>query len=320
MMALIRWLPWVALAIPIAVATAWIGPPLDDPHGQWILQELRLPRALAGAMVGAVLSAAGAVVQILLRNPLATPSTIGTTAGATLGVLAVLVLGSGSTWMGLPILPAAAFAGALLVTLIIASVAARDRARTEDVLLAGIALTLATGAIASGLRLGVDQVTSLSALRWSLGSLTIIGPDRISMLAPFVVISLAGMLWLIRPLEVLISGIERARTRGVEVTRVRTLGLGLASLGVAACVATCGPIAFVGLICPHLVRRVVGSAPRTLLPASILLGAVFLPLCDSIGRVIWEQREIPVGVITAALGAPVLFMIVVRRGRTHSKR
>jgi len=222
--------------------------------------------------------------------------------------------------MGLPILPAAAFAGALLVTLIIASVAARDRARTEDVLLAGIALTLATGAIASGLRLSIDQVTSLSALRWSLGSLTIIGPDRISMLAPFVVISLAGMLWLIRPLEVLISGIERARTRGVEVTRVRTLGLGLASLGVAACVATCGPIAFVGLICPHLVKRIVGSAPRTLLPASILLGAVFLPLCDSIGRVIWEQREIPVGVITAALGAPVLFVIVVRRGRAHSRR
>ncbi|MBT7102920.1 MAG: iron chelate uptake ABC transporter family permease subunit, partial [Planctomycetes bacterium] len=167
MKALLRWLPWVVLAITIAVATAWIGPTLDDQHGQWILHELRLPRALAGAMVGAVLSAAGAVVQILLRNPLATPSTIGTTAGATLGVLAVLVFGSGSTWMGLPILPAAAFAGALLVTLIIASVAARDRARTEDVLLAGIALTLATGAIASGLRLGIDQVTSLSALRWS---------------------------------------------------------------------------------------------------------------------------------------------------------
>ena len=201
------------------------------------------------------------------------------------------------------------------MTLVISAVASRNRARTEDVLLTGIALTLATGALASALRLGVDQITSLNALRWSLGSLTVVGFDRIGMLLPFVVITLLGMIWLIRPLEVLISGTERARTRGVEVPRVRTLGLGLASLGVAACVATCGPIAFVGLICPHIVRRIAGAAPRILVPGSILLGAAFLPLCDSIGRVLMDQREIPVGVITAALGAPVLFLLVTRRSR-----
>jgi len=311
----LRLLAWTFLTVAIVMATAWVGPSLAGEHGDQILTELRIPRALAGALVGAVLAAAGAVVQVLLQNPLATPSTIGTTAGATLGVLAALVLGSGSTLFGFPLLPAAAFIGALAVTLVISAVASRNRARTEDVLLAGIALTLATGALASALRLGVDQITSLNALRWSLGSLTVVGFDRIGMLLPFVVITLLGMIWLIRPLEVLISGTERARTRGVEVPRVRTLGLGLASLGVAACVATCGPIAFVGLICPHIVRRLAGAAPRILVPGSILLGAAFLPLCDSIGRILMDQREIPVGVITAALGAPVLFLLVTRRSR-----
>jgi iron complex transport system permease protein len=315
MTAPLRLLGWTLVGIAIVVATAWVGPSLAGERGDLILIELRLPRALAGALVGAVLSAAGAVVQILLQNPLATPSTVGTTAGATLGVLAALVLGSGSTLLGFPLLPAAAFIGALTVTLVISAVASRNRARTEDVLLAGIALTLATGAVSSVLRLGVDQMTSLSALRWSLGSLTMVGMDRIAMLTPFVVITLLGLVWLIRPLEVLVSGTERARTRGVEVPRIRTLGLGFASLGVAACVATCGPIAFVGLICPHIVRRIVGAAPRILVPGSMLLGAVFLPLCDSIGRVLVDQREIPVGVVTAALGAPVLFWLVTRRSR-----
>jgi iron complex transport system permease protein len=312
---ILRLFPWLLLTVAIVVATAWVGPSLAGERGNLILMELRLPRALAGALVGAVLSAAGAVVQILLQNPLATPSTIGTTAGATLGVLAALVIGSGTTLFGFPLLPAAAFIGALTVTLVIAAVAARNRARTEDVLLAGIALTLATSAVSSVLRLGVDQITSLSALRWSLGSLTMVGIDRIAMLAPFVLITLLGLVWLIRPLEVLVSGTERARTRGVEVSRIRTLGLGFASLGVAACVATCGPIAFVGLICPHIVRRVAGAAPRILVPGSILLGAAFLPLCDSIGRVLMAQREIPVGVVTAAIGAPVLFFLVTRRSR-----
>ena len=312
---ILRLFPWLLLTVAIVVATAWVGPSLAGERGDLILMELRLPRALAGALVGAVLSAAGAVVQILLQNPLATPSTIGTTAGATLGVLAALVIGSGTTLFGFPLLPAAAFIGALTVTLVIAAVAARNRARTEDVLLAGIALTLATSAVSSALRRGGDQITSLSALRWSLGSLTMVGIDRIAMLAPFVLITLLGLVWLIRPLEVLVSGTERARTRGVEVPRIRTLGLGFASLGVAACVATCGPIAFVGLICPHIVRRVAGAAPRILVPGSILLGAAFLPLCDSIGRVLMAQREIPVGVVTAAIGAPVLFFLVTRRSR-----
>ncbi len=313
----LRWFPWLLLSIGLVLSTAWVGPSLEGEGGDLILSRLRLPRALMGALVGAVLSASGVVMQILLKNPLATPSTIGTTAGATLGVLIALVMGSGTTLLGIPVLPAAAFLGALTVTMVIATVAARNSARTEDVLLAGIALTLASGALASGLQIGIDPAAILGAQRWSLGSLSTVGWNRILMLLPLVSIALVGMLLLVRPLEVLVSGIERARTRGVDVPRIRTLGLGLASIGVAACVAVSGPIAFVGLICPHIIRRLLGSAPRMLLPASILLGMVFLPLCDAVGRVIWSAREIPVGVVTAALGAPVLFLLVTRRSR-HS--
>ena len=314
----LRWFPWLLLSIGVVFSTAWVGPSLEGEGGDLILNRLRLPRALMGALVGAVLSASGVVMQILLKNPLATPSTIGTTAGATLGVLIALVRGGGTTsLLGIPVLPAAAFLGALAVTMVIATVAARNSARTEDVLLAGIALTLASGALASGLQIGIDPAAILGAQRWSLGSLSTVGWNRILMLLPLVSIALVGMLLLIRPLEVLVSGIERARTRGVDVSRTRTLGLGLASIGVAACVAVSGPIAFVGLICPHIIRRLLGSAPRTLLPASILLGMGFLPLCDAVGRVIWSAREIPVGVVTAALGAPVLSLLVTRRSR-HS--
>ena len=146
-------------------------------------------------------------------------------------------------------------------------------------------------------------------------SLTLIGFDRLWLALPFLLISIIGMLALLRPLDVLVTGTDRARSRGVDIRRVRTLGVGLSSLGVAAGVAMAGPIAFVGLVCPHIMRLLGGAQPRFLVPASMLLGVAFLPLCDSLGRILSAQREVPVGVITAALGAPLLFLLVLRRSR-----
>lgn len=310
-----RLLVWGVLTMLIGMASAWIGPQISGELGQAILHELRIPRAVAGMIMGAVLAGAGAVLQILLQNPLATPGTVGTTAGASLGVILALLFGVESALFGIPLLPLAAFAGALTVTSIIVLVASRHRTRTEDVLLAGIALTLMTGAISSALRLGFDQVMALDALRWSLGSLTLIGFERLWLALPFLLVSMLGMLMLLRPLDVLVTGIDRAGTRGVNVPRIRTWGVGLASLGVAAGVAMAGPIAFVGLVCPHIMRLWGGGQPRFLVPASMCLGLAFLPLCDSLGRVLLDQREVPVGVITAAIGAPLLFLLVVRRSR-----
>lgn len=310
-----RLLAWGALTLLIGIGSAWIGPQISGDLGQEILYELRLPRALAGMIMGAVLAGSGAVLQILLQNPLATPGTVGTTAGASLGVILALLFGVESAYFGIPLLPLASFAGALSVTSVIVLVASRHRTRTEDVLLAGIALTLMTGAISSALRLGFDQVMALEALRWSLGSLTLIGFERLWLALPFLLASVLGMLLLLRPLDVLVTGIDRAGTRGVNVPRIRTWGVGLASLGVAAGVALAGPISFVGLVCPHIMRLLGGGQPRFLVPASMCLGLAFLPLCDSLGRVLLDQREVPVGVITAAIGAPLLFLLVIRRSR-----
>lgn len=314
---LFHMLVWGLVTFLVGIASAWIGPALSGELGNEILWDLRVPRALAGMILGAVLAGAGAVLQTLLQNPLATPGTVGTTAGASLGVMVALLLGAEVAWIGIPLLPLAAFIGAMLVTSVVVLVAARHRTRTEDVLLAGIALTLMTGAISSALRLGFDQVMALDALRWSLGSLTMIGFDRLGLAIPFLLMSLIGMLTLLRPLDVLVSGSDRARTRGVNVPRIRTLGVGLSSLGVAAGVALAGPIGFVGLVCPHIMRLLGGGQPRFLVPASMLLGLGFLPLCDSLGRVMLDQREVPVGVITAAIGAPMLFILVLRRSRHH---
>ena len=224
---------WALFTLLLGIITAWIGSPLDGDLGQQILAELRLPRAISGMVLGAVLAGAGAVLQILLQNPLATPGTVGTTAGASLGVIVALLLGAGAESWGVPLLPFAAFVGALVVTTVVVLIAARNQTRTEDVLLAGIALTLMTGAISSALRLGFDQVMALDALRWSLGSLTLIGFDRLWLALPFLLISIIGMLALLRPLDVLVTGTDRARSRGVDIRRVRTLGVGLSSLGVA---------------------------------------------------------------------------------------
>ncbi|NCG11893.1 MAG: iron chelate uptake ABC transporter family permease subunit [Planctomycetia bacterium] len=306
---------WCVVTLCAGFASAWIGPTLEGELGDKIFSDLRVPRALVGLSMGAVLAGAGAVLQILLQNPLATPGTVGTTAGASLGVIIALLSGTVLQLGGFPLLPLAAFVGAMGVTALVATVAARSRTRTEDVLLAGIALTLMTGAISSALRLGFDQVMALDALRWSLGSLSLISYDRWILAAPFFGISLVGMLTLLRPLDVLATGSERAASRGVNVPRIRTLGVGLSSLGVAAGVATCGPIAFVGLICPHVMRILGGGQPRFLVPASMMFGAAFLPLCDGLGRIMLQNRDVPVGVITASLGAPVLFLLVLRRSR-----
>ena len=299
-------------ALVLLAICPFIGPGLDGDQGSFILWQLRVPRTLMGAMVGATLGLAGAVYQTLFSNPLATPSTVGTTAGAALGALiAIIVLGPTSS--GLPVVAGAAFLGAIMVTLFIASIAASGRARVNDVLLAGIAITLAAGALSTGLQLRADMAATFRAVQWSLGNLSEVGYGGVLVLAPFVLLSCGVLLSQIRAMEALVAGETRAHSQGVSVTRVRTLGLGAGALGVGACVAWCGPIAFVGLIVPHLVRLTVGASRRVLLPMSTLLGASFLTLCDAIGRVALSGHELPAGVVTAVIGAPLLVWLVARQ-------
>jgi iron complex transport system permease protein len=251
----------------------------------------------------------------VFSNALATPSTVGTTAGATLGALLALALDVGGGAFGVSLLTGASFAGALVTTLLVSGLAASGRLTKNDVLLAGIAVTLAASALASGVQFASDARALVAAAQWSLGQLPQVGYRGVTLIAPFSAITLLGLLALGRPLQNLALGEELAQTQGVNVGRLRFWVLLLASLGVAACVAWCGPIAFVGLIVPHVVRLLIGPSLRALLPLSFIGGAAFLVVCDALARVALPGRELPVGVITAALGAPALVFLVSRARR-----
>lgn len=305
----------VAAAVCLAVlgAAPWVGPEIASDKFAFVFGQLRVPRVLVGALVGATLGLSGAVFQLSFSNPLATPSTVGTTAGATLGALVALVLDLHELGGGV-VLVLAAFVGAMGASLVVAAVAASGRARMADVLLAGIATTLGASALSTGLQYTADRESLFSAVQWSFGHLPQVGFRGVWILLPFVVLCAAVLLRQTRALETLTRGEEVAAAQGVDVRSVRTLSLGAGALGVAACVAWCGPIAFLGLIVPHLVRAWVGPSVRTLLLGSVVTGAGVLVACDALARIVLPGRELPVGVLTAALGAPALVMII-RRSR-----
>jgi iron complex transport system permease protein len=283
--------------------------------GSFILWQLRVPRVIAGAVVGSTLSLVGAAFQALFGNPLATPSTVGTTAGGTLGALAALVLVGGMTTLGYPTVALAAFVGGASASFAVSLLAATGRARMNDVLLGGIAITLAASACAGALQAVADQRALFAAAQWSLGHLPQVGYGGVRALLIPTALTWVVLFGSTRGLQTLVTGSERARTQGLSVRRLRTLILGVGSLGVSACVALCGPIAFVGLVVPHLVRLLVGARLRIQMPLSWLSGAAFLVSCDALARLAHPTRDLPVGVITAGLGAPALVLLVMRRQR-----
>ena len=173
-------------------------------------------------------------------------------------------------------------------------------------------MTLASGAISTGLQFQADMASTFEAVRWSLGNLAQVGYRGITMIVPFALVSVIPTLAYVRALDSLMLGEDKAKSQGVSVVKVRTLILGVGALGVGACVAWCGPIAFVGLIVPHLVRMGFGASRRVLVPMSAIAGAGFLVLCDTIARVCLDGRELPVGVMTAGIGAPLLIWLIIQ--------
>jgi iron complex transport system permease protein len=306
-----RWIAAAACLGLIALAPQ-LGH-LDADTGSFVLWQLRVPRVLLGALVGSTLSVVGAAYQTLFENPLAEPGTTGTMAGATLGALAVIILAPTLASMGIAPVAVAAFLGALAVSLTVSAMASSGRASIHDVLLVGIALTLASGALTTGLQVQADMAATFRAVRWSLGSLSQVGYAGVVGLLPLAALAQGAILSQVRALDALVGGEDLAHAQGVDVRRVRALVLGAGALGVGGCVAACGPIAFVGLVVPHLVRRTLGAELRVLLPMSAVVGAAFLVTCDVAARLAWSGREIPVGALTASSGAPALRALVLRR-------
>jgi iron complex transport system permease protein len=273
-----------------------------------ILLDWRLPRVVLGALVGACLAMSGAAYQGVFRNPLADPYLLGAAAGAGLGATIAIVTGSR------PFIALAAFVGAL-VAVAFAYVLGRAAGRG-----AGAAIILAGVAVAAFLTAAQTylQQRNTDTLRevyvWILGRLSTNGWSDVLSLLPYAVISGAVIFALRRNLDVLSVGDAEAGALGLPVARVRLLLVVAATLATAAAVAVSGLIGFVGIIVPHLVRLVAGSSYRVVVPLSMVFGAAFLVITDLGARTIMSPAELPIGVVTAFLGAP-FFLLVLRRSR-----
>ena len=276
-----------------------------------ILAELRLPRVIVAGLVGASLAASGAAYQAVFRNPLADPYLLGAAAGAGLGATAAIV------YAGAVPLPLAAFAGA---TAAVAGAYALGRSaggrETATLILAGVAMAAFLTALQT-LLLQSDAGNVRAVYTWLLGRLSTAGWSDVLLVLPYAAASTAVVLAHARVLDVLRVGDDEALALGVPVGRVRLLVVGAATLGTAAAVAVSGLIGFVGIVVPHAVRLLAGSSYRTVLPLSVLFGAAFLVLADVAARTALAPAELPIGVVTACIGAP-FFVVVLRTTRAAS--
>lgn len=279
----------------------------------------RLPRALAAALVGGTLATAGVVFQALLRNPLATPYTLGISAGASFGAMVAITFGFVLPF-GLPMggVAGASLAGAGLAVLVVYALASARHSglSTTVLLLAGVTMNSFFSALILFVQYLSDFTETFRALRWLMGDLDVAGYEPIVAALPLIVITLVGFAWLARPLNLLTLGADAAATRGVDVVRAQRVAFFTGSLATGAAVSIGGPIGFVGIIVPHLVRLVTGADHRLVLPASFGFGAAFLVACDVLARTALSPMELPVGIITALIGGPFfLYMLITRTRR-----
>ena len=275
----------------------------------------RLPRVIAAAIVGAGLSLSGVVFQGLLRNPLAAPDTLGISAGATLGAMLALTAHADFTFLGVSVVPLTTFAGAIgALAIVFALSLARRRGTSSTVLLlAGIAISALLGAAGRFIQYLSDVTETFRTVQWLMGSLDVGSYAPIlASLVPFG-IACIGFATLPRVLDLISLGEEAAEARGVDVVRTERIALVSASLSTGAAVSLGGPVLFVGIIVPHMVRLIIGSDHRLVLPASALFGASFLIVCDLIARTIVAPVEMPVGIVTAIIGGPFFLWLLFRR-------
>lgn len=288
-----------------------------------VILDIRLPRTLLGLMVGAGLAVSGALMQGLFRNPLADPALVGVSAGAGLAAAGIIVMGDRLlAHLGIPgplpyaVLPAGAFLGGLAATLALYGLATRfGRTSVATMLLAGLALGALSGAM-TGLLVTVSDDRQLRDLTfWSLGSLGGATWAKVAASAPLILPVLAAVPFLGRGLNALVLGEAEAFHLGVPVERLKRTCILLVAVAVGAGVAAAGVIGFVGLVVPHALRLVIGPEHRLLLPASALLGGTLLVLADIAARMVAAPAELPIGIVTALLGAPVFLWLLLGRAR-----
>ena len=289
--------------------------PFTDNVDAQIFFVARLPRTLAGACVGALFASAGVVFQGLLRNPLATPFTLGVSTGAALGAVLAITFNWSVSLIGISAVPVAAFVGSLVAVGIVYALAqARHRGLSTTVLLlAGVTMNAFFSAMILFVQYFASFADTYRTLRWLMGDLDVSSYQPLLAALPTTIVAFAVFGWLARPLNLLSLGADSAESRGLDVTRAQRAAFFSASLATGAAVSVGGPIGFVGIIIPHLVRLLVGPDHRLVLPAAALFGAAFLVGCDLVARTILAPVELPVGIITALIGGPFFLWLLIRK-------
>jgi iron complex transport system permease protein len=286
----------------------------SDPTSRTIFLEIRLPRVLLGLIVGGSLGVVGAALQALFRNPLADPFTLGVSGGGALGASLAIALGLGGRVGALPLVFVAAFLGAGCAVLLVYRLASVGMVLLPGaLLLAGVVINLIAASGVLLLQCLSDYTRALQILRWLVGSLDVVGAGVLWPMLLFLTPGIVALLVQARDLHLVAVDSETAASLGVNVRRVERITYAASCLVVGTTVAVVGPIGFVGLVVPHAVRRLFGEDVRVVMPGSLLLGAAFLVLADTMARTLLGAAELPVGAVTALAGGPAFLWLLGRR-------
>ncbi|WP_042470762.1 FecCD family ABC transporter permease [Bacillus ndiopicus] len=308
------WLGIAVGSVNIPLSTLWDKE--TDPTAYSILWNIRMPRVMLAALIGASLAIAGAAFQGLLKNPLADPYTLGISSGASVGAVATIYFSISLPLLGTFTLPVFSMLGAA-ITMIIVMTFARLVDRTmkmETLILTGVIFSSFLGSCIS-LMIALTGEQLRLIMGWLLGSVSMRGWPYVQMIIPFVIVGVL-LIWLNRrELNAMIYGEERAKHLGVDVKRSKYIILAGGSMLTGAAVAVSGTIGFVGLVVPHMVRMIIGADHRLLLMLSFINGASLLVICDLVSRTIIAPTELPIGVITAFIGAPIFAYIFYKQRR-----
>ncbi|MDR1020834.1 MAG: iron ABC transporter permease [Synergistaceae bacterium] len=333
---LIKALLLIFLPLAVILAAPWVGVRLISPGDvfSWgsgfvdsaearIFWQLRIPRVILAWCAGATFGLCGMVFQALFRNPLAEPSLLGVSAGAALGAAVSIRLGLAAGALGASAAssspgflvslatPLCAFAGAMLAIAIISTFARMARGASDaTLLLAGVAVSSLFSSLIMVFQYTGGAVETYKLLSWTMGGISVVGMGEGLRAVPSLFITLALSLCFATELDLITFGDEIATTRGVELERMKRLLFAGMSLSVAMVVANCGPIAFLGLIAPHVSRRIVGPRHRLLAPCVAAVGGTALVVCDTAARTLWAPADLPVGIIISFLGAPFFMWLL----------
>ncbi len=313
-------LAWGQINIPLHSTLAVVADQLGLPGScqtdytqeqKAVLWFIRMPRTLVGVLVGAALGVAGAVMQGVFSNPLADPGIVGVSSGAATGAVISIALGVSAQSMFY--MPLFAFVGAICAVSITVFLAMRHgKIPVMTLLLSGVAVSMLLGALTSGILTFMNEQKLQQYLFWMVGGLDYRRWEHVYLALGPIVLGIFIMLLLARHLNILVLGETEAKSVGMPVVPFRLFLLFVAAMTTATAVCVSGNIGFVGLVVPHMMRMLIGSDHRVLLPASALAGAIFLVLCDTLGRLVIPPAEVRVGIMTAVLGTPY-FLYLLRR-------